>query len=84
MKIEISEVFVTRTDAITTHAESTPVGIAALEPRPTVSLPKPKSRSFSRCFWFFSLFSVLFTLNNPKVRIQRSRIQLDTPKYTFI
>jgi hypothetical protein len=33
MKIEISEVFVTRTDSTTLDAEPSPIGIAALESR---------------------------------------------------
>jgi hypothetical protein len=34
MKIEISEVFITRADSITMDAVISPIGIAALEPTP--------------------------------------------------
>jgi hypothetical protein len=42
MKIEISEVLVTRTDAITLDLKPTAVGIAALEPRSTPIPPNIK------------------------------------------
>lgn len=61
MKIEISEVFVTHADAITSHADPTPTGIAALDSRLTPVAPNTKRRPFSRCLGIFRLLSLLFT-----------------------
>jgi hypothetical protein len=47
MKIEISEVFVTRSDSMSMDCESSAVGIAALEPRKKRAPPNIKNRRFT-------------------------------------
>jgi hypothetical protein len=47
MKIEISEVFITRTDAMTLDLAPAPVGIAALQPRENPISPNAKNRRFT-------------------------------------
>jgi hypothetical protein len=58
MKIEISEVFVTRTDAITLDQIPAPVGIAALEPRVAPVGPNTKCRPVGLYTTFYNFLSL--------------------------
>ena len=80
MKIEISEVFVTRTDAMTLDQTPCAIGIAALEPRETAVSPNTKTRHFT-LFDTFSRYLMAKAKNmfRPKSTFH---MQLDTPEST--
>jgi hypothetical protein len=56
MKIEISEVFVTHTDAITTESRCTPIGIAALDAQTNIH-PNIRRTFISRILSLLTFFS---------------------------
>jgi hypothetical protein len=80
MKIEISEVFVTRTDAMTLDQTPCAIGIAALEPRETAVAPNTKTRHFA----LFDAFSRYLTAKAKNMFRPRStfHLHLDLPKST--
>jgi hypothetical protein len=77
MKIEISEVFVTRTDSMTLDYEPSAVGIAALVCRPATI--KQRNRTRAPLYVALSRFVPLCTAKMKKMLKLRPQISMSPP-----